>query len=104
MSVRTKTRHTSRAVQRKAVRPKKKAERNIGWREVAKENIEKFTETGLAVRGARFKANMTQQQLADAIGAKPHHISEMEHGKRSIGKDMAHRLAEVLDVNYKVFL
>ncbi len=103
MSVRTKTRHT-RTVKRKVSQSQKKAERSIPWREVAKEGIEKFTETGLAVRGTRFKANMTQQQLADAIGVRPHHISEMEHGKRSIGKDMSHRLAEVLNVNYKVFL
>ena len=103
MSVHTKTRHT-RSIKKKTVRPKKKAEKSIPWREVAKENIEKFTETGLAVRGARFKANMTQRQLADAIKVSAHHISEMEHGNRTIGKEMARRLAEVLDVNYKVFL
>jgi transcriptional regulator with XRE-family HTH domain len=58
----------------------------------------------LAVRGARFKAELTQKQLAEKLGVLPHHISEMEHGKRPISKKMAHKLAEVLDVNYKVFL
>jgi plasmid maintenance system antidote protein VapI len=35
---------------------------------------------------------------------KATHISEMERGKRPIGKDMAKRLAKVFKVNYKVFL
>ena len=56
------------------------------------------------LRGARFKADLTQKLLAEKLGVKPHHISEMEHGKRTIGKAMAKRLASVLSVNYKVFL
>lgn len=74
------------------------------WRETAKEQIEKYSEAGQMLRGARFKADLTQKQLAEKIGVKPHHISEMEHGKRTIGKAMAKRLAEVLDVDYRVFL
>lgn len=103
MSERTKTRHTKRHRNRPSQHTKK-AEKSVPWRKAAKENIEKFTEVGLAVRGARFRAEMTQQQLADVIGVRAHHISEMEHGKRTIGKEMAHRLAKALNVNYKVFL
>jgi transcriptional regulator with XRE-family HTH domain len=47
---------------------------------------------------------MTQAELAAEVGVKPTHISEMERGKRPIGKDMAQCLAKVLKVNYKVFL
>jgi plasmid maintenance system antidote protein VapI len=47
---------------------------------------------------------LTQAQLAEKIGVKRHHISEMESGKRPIGKDMAKRLADVLHTDYKVFL
>ena len=32
------------------------------------------------------------------------HISEMENGKRTIGKEMAKRLSKVLHTDYKVFL
>jgi len=38
------------------------------------------------------------------IGVTPSHISEMENGKRSIGKNMAKRLAKALRAEYKVFL
>ncbi|TIH11393.1 XRE family transcriptional regulator [Marinifilum sp. JC120] len=60
--------------------------------------------TGRLLRGARYKEDLTQQQLADKIGIARRHISEMENDKRPIGKAMAKRLGEALNVGYKVFL
>jgi len=60
--------------------------------------------TGSILQGARDREGLTQAELAEKIGAKPHHISEMENGKRAIGKSMAKRLAQVLNTGYKVFL
>jgi len=102
MSVHTKTRRT-RIPRKKAVLSNKKR-KSIPWREVAKDRIKKYTEPGLALRGARSREDLTQKELADKLGILPHHVSEMEHGKRPISKKMAHKLAEVLDVNCKVFL
>jgi len=79
-------------------------EKSVPWREAFADGIAEFTEVGLALRGARFKADMTQKMFAEKLGILPHHISEMEHGKRTIGKAMAHRLAALFDVNYRVFL
>jgi plasmid maintenance system antidote protein VapI len=47
---------------------------------------------------------LTQKELAHLVGVSQTHISEMEHGKRRIGKDMARRLAKGIKVNYRVFL
>ncbi len=47
---------------------------------------------------------LTQARLAEKINIKPHHVSEMENGKRPIGKEMAKRLAGALNTEYKVFL
>ena len=47
---------------------------------------------GDVLRGARC----TQAQLAARVGVKPSHISEMERGKRPLGKEMAKRLAKAL--------
>jgi len=58
----------------------------------------------VALRGARKREALTQKELAHLVGISQTHISEMEHGKRPIGKDMARRLARVLKVNYRVFL
>ena len=59
---------------------------------------------GNALKGARLMEDLTQAQLAEKIGVKRHHISEMETGKRSMDKDMAKRLAKTLNTGYKVFL
>jgi len=60
--------------------------------------------TGNALRGLRSREELTQKQLAEMIGAKPNHISEMENGKRPIGKGMAKRLAKALKTDYRIFL
>jgi ribosome-binding protein aMBF1 (putative translation factor) len=59
---------------------------------------------GEVLSGARFREGLTQAQLATMIGAKPSHISEMENGKRPIGKEMAKRLGKALNFGYKAFL
>lgn len=57
------------------------------------------------LRGARHKAHMTQDELARNLGeVRQHHLSEMENGKRPIGRDMAKRLAVVLKCDYRIFL
>jgi ribosome-binding protein aMBF1 (putative translation factor) len=82
----------------------KKEKKLIPWRKVAKKEIEKYSEVGVVIRGSRFKEGFTQKQLAESLGVKPHHVSEMEHGKRSVGKEMARRLGKVFKVDYRVFL
>lgn len=60
---------------------------------------------GAALRGARRREGLTQRQLAAATGIPQRHISEMESGKRPIGKERARKLAEALHVaDYRVFL
>ena len=64
----------------------------------------------VALRGARKREALTQKELARLVGVSQTHISEMEHGKRPIGKDMTRRLAKVLKgqlsgfpVSHKIF-
>lgn len=59
---------------------------------------------GKILRGLRTREDLTQVQLSKKVGLKPHHISEMENGKRVIGKAMAKRLAEALNASYKMLL
>lgn len=59
---------------------------------------------GTMLRGARFRESMTQAQLASASGIPRRHISDMENNRRPIGKQAARKLAEVLKVDYRVFL
>jgi len=96
MSAHTKTLPTKQ--------PGKTKEDNIPWREASRDLISKYTETGMLIRGGRHKAGLTQKELAQKIGALPHHISEMEHGKRPVGKKMAQKLGKIFNVDYRVFL
>lgn len=59
---------------------------------------------GTMLQGARCKEDMTQEQLSKATGIPRRHISEIENNKRTIGKERAKRIAEVLNVDYRVFL
>ena len=84
---------------RKAVAPFLAKEESVHWREVYPD----FSPS-VGLRGARVKEGLTQRSLADLMGIPQRHISEMENGKRSIGKAMAKRFAEVLKVDYRVML
>lgn len=80
------------------------SEKPTHWREVFKEELKKYGEAGLMLRGSRYKAELTQKEVADALGISQNHISEMESGKRPIGKVMALRLAKFFKTDYKKFL
>ena len=61
-------------------------------------------EPGTYLAGARHREGLTQRQLAEKSGIPQRHISEMENGKRSIGKENARRLATALNADYRAFL
>jgi DNA-binding XRE family transcriptional regulator len=61
-------------------------------------------EQEVALRAYRNREGLTQKSLAELTGIPQHHISEMENGKRSIGKERAKRLAEALHCDYRQLL
>ncbi len=81
-----------------------KEEGGVPWREAFGDLHKKYTEAGATLQGARLKAGLTQVQLAEKLGVTQSDVSNMEHGRRPIGKNMAKRLAQILDVDYRVFL
>jgi DNA-binding XRE family transcriptional regulator len=61
-------------------------------------------EPQIALRSYRTREGFTQKQLADLTGIPQHHISEMENGKRGIGKERARKLAVALNCDYRQLL
>ena len=59
---------------------------------------------GNRLRGLRTREGITQKELANALGVRQHHVSEMEKGVRTISKEMAKRIGETYNISYKVFL
>ncbi len=58
----------------------------------------------LALRAYRLREGLTQKQLAGLTGISQHHISELETGKRVLGKERAKKLAEALHCDYRQLL
>jgi DNA-binding XRE family transcriptional regulator len=54
--------------------------------------------------GARGKENITQTQLSELTGIPRRHISDMENGRRPIGKQNAIKIGKALNINYRLFL
>ena len=59
---------------------------------------------GTILQGVRFREGITQVELSRSAGIPQRHISEMENGKRTIGKVNARKLAKAMDVDYRIFL
>jgi len=59
---------------------------------------------GTVLAGYRHREGFTQMELSRITGIPQRHISEMEHGKRSIGKESAKKLAKVLHCDYRMLL
>jgi transcriptional regulator with XRE-family HTH domain len=76
---------------------------SVPWREDYPEYSEQQL-IGKALAGARYREELTQMKLAELTGIPQRHVSEMENGKRPIGKEMAKRLGKALNIGYKIFL
>jgi plasmid maintenance system antidote protein VapI len=56
------------------------------------------------LRGSRNREGMSQHRLAEICGISRRHISEMENGKRAIGKQSAAKIGSALNVDPRMFL
>lgn len=76
---------------------------SVPWRE-AFAGLSDEDLPGTALRGARVKEGMTQVELSKRTGIPQRHISEIENGKRQIGKERAVKLAQALNVSYRILI
>ncbi len=78
------------------------ASETVPWRECFPFTDEQLP--GVCLAGARGKEGVTQRELSKMTGIPQRHISEMENGKRPIGKETARKLGKALNISYQVFL
>jgi DNA-binding XRE family transcriptional regulator len=88
----------------KFIKGSAKADKAIPAESVLPELADDDLRPAAMLRGIRHREEMTQKELAKRINIRQHHLSEMENGKRPIGKAMAKKLADVFDCDYKLFL
>lgn len=68
-------------------------------------NLEnQYTKAGILLKGLRLRENMSQVEFAKKIKVTQANLSNMENGKRSIGKIVAKRIEKVFEINYRYFL
>ena len=78
------------------------SEGSIPWRESVYFKDMPFPGSYLA--GFRYREGITQVELAERSGIPRRHISEMENGRRPIGKLNAKKLAEALNIDPRLLL
>lgn len=77
---------------------------SINSNELFGDLFKKYSEAGSMLKGARLKEALTQVELAEKLEIKLSDISKMEKGIKVIDKQMAKRLAQFLNVDYRIFL
>lgn len=77
---------------------------SVDWKEVVKDSIVKHKQAGMVLRGARFREDMSQKELAKRSGVSQDNISRIENGKRVVGEKVAKRLAKPLKINHRLLL
>ena len=73
------------------------------WRDAFPSEIRE-NDGGVVLKVTRERKGLSQTALSEMTRIPQPHISEMERGKRPIGKKTAHQLGRTLDVDYRVFL
>ena len=76
----------------------------VAWEVLAKDRIEKYKKSGLVLRGMRYREGLSQKHLAEASGITQNEISNIENGKRTVGKKVAEKLAKALNFDYRMLL
>lgn len=65
---------------------------------------EKFTKAGALLKGLRLREGLSQIAFAKKIKVTQANLSNMENGKRPIGKTIAKRIEKIFGTNYRYFL
>ncbi len=76
---------------------------SVPWRE-AFPDLQDEDIPAIRLRGARLKEDITQKELSERTGIPQGHISDMESGKRVIGLEVAKKLGDALNIDYRVFV
>src|SRR5689334_9886822 len=65
---------------------------------------QKYTRAGALLKGLRLREDLSQVEFAKKINVTQANLSNMENGRRSIGKTIAKRIQKHFKVNYRYFL
>jgi DNA-binding transcriptional regulator YiaG len=65
---------------------------------------QKLTKGGALLKGLRARENLSQTIFATKIGTTQANLSNMENGRRPMGKMIAKRIEKIFNVDYRYFV
>ena len=65
---------------------------------------QKSGEPGVLLKGLRYREELSQIEFAKKLNISQTNLSAMENGKRTIGKELAKRIADIFGLDYRIFL
>jgi DNA-binding XRE family transcriptional regulator len=65
---------------------------------------QKSGEPGVLLKGLRYREGLSQIEFARKLNISQTNLSAMENGKRTIGKELAKRIADISGLDYRIFL
>jgi DNA-binding XRE family transcriptional regulator len=84
---------------------KEYADESLPWRDIAAARIKAAGgESAHMIRTSREMAGLTQTELAKLLRMPQANVSQIETGRRSVGKALAKKLSKIFHVDYRVFL
>jgi plasmid maintenance system antidote protein VapI len=83
---------------------KSEEEKPMSIGEFIQENFADLPNWAIVLRGFRNREGLSQKSLGELIGIAQTNISQMELGKRPIGKALAKRFANFFKTDYRLFL
>lgn len=85
-------------------KPKQKTAKPVNLKSLFANLESQHTKAGALLKGLRLRENMSQVEFAKKIKVTQANLSNMESGKRPIGKIIAKRIEKVFGTNYRYFL
>lgn len=68
------------------------------------ELIDEHGEPGLLLKGLRHREGLSQVEFSKMLHITQANLSAMENGRRNIGKELAKRIANKFNIDYRYFL
>jgi DNA-binding XRE family transcriptional regulator len=65
---------------------------------------QKSGEPGVLLKGLRYREGLSQIEFAKQLNISQTNLSAMENGRRIIGKELAKRIADIFELDYRIFL
>jgi len=101
--------HTSYAIPKKiaeqyVVKSKNIIKGSVPAKIVFEKLEKKLTKSGALLKGLRTREGLTQINFAKKIKVTQANLSNMENGRRPIGKTVAMRIGKLFDIDYRYFL